>query len=119
MSAAGGARPEISLVIIDSQHVVHAGIEAWLSGTQPPIKIVGNYAYPAEFMSVDPAATSHVDVVLFALQYDDGPEFGYLPARTTTPDANGDMRILFRNNEEWLVKAGATAGHRTGLLWSP
>ncbi|OBF91058.1 LuxR family transcriptional regulator [Mycobacterium sp. 852002-51163_SCH5372311] len=78
MSAAGGVRPEISIVIIDGQYVVHAGIEAWLSGTEPPIKVVGNYSYPAEFMSVDPAATSEVDAVLFALQYDDGPEFGAL-----------------------------------------
>jgi DNA-binding NarL/FixJ family response regulator len=78
VSAAGGAGPEISLVIIDGQYVVHAGIEAWISGTRPPIKVVGNYSHPAEFMSVDSDTTSEIDVVLFALQYDDGPEFGAL-----------------------------------------
>lgn len=78
MSAVGGARPEISLAIIDGQHVVHAGIEAWITGTEPPIKVVGNYSHPTDFMSADSAATSDVDVVLFALQYDDGPEFGAL-----------------------------------------
>lgn len=78
VSRVGGVRPEISLIIIDNQHVVHAGIEAWLSGSEPPIKVVGNYSYPAEFTSVHPAAISDVDVVLFALQYDDGPEFDAL-----------------------------------------
>src|SRR5437763_2349446 len=78
MSAAGSVRTEISLVIIDAQHVVHAGIEAWVGGADPPIKVVGNYSHPAEFISVDPAATSDVDVVLFALQYDAGPEFDAL-----------------------------------------
>jgi DNA-binding NarL/FixJ family response regulator len=78
MSAAVGLRSEMSLAIIDGQHVVHVGIEAWLSGAEPPIKIVGNYSNPTEFMSVDPAARPDTDVVLFALQYDDGPEFGAL-----------------------------------------
>jgi DNA-binding NarL/FixJ family response regulator len=78
VSGAGGVQPEVSLVIIDGQHVVHIGIEAWVSGAEPPIKIVGNYSNPAEFISVDPGATCDVDVVLFALQYDDGPEFGAL-----------------------------------------
>ena len=45
MPRVGGVRPEISLVIIDGQYVVHAGIEAWVSGAEPPIKVVGNYSY--------------------------------------------------------------------------
>jgi hypothetical protein len=57
----------------------------------------------------------HLD--LFASQ--SGPEFGYVPVRNSTPYDNGDMRIAFRNNEEWLIKAGDTTGHRIGLLWSP
>src|ERR1700758_4721971 len=78
MSAAGAVRTEGSLAIVDAQYVVHAGIEAWVSGADPPIKVAGNFSNPAEFMSVDPSATSDVDVVLFALQYDGGPEFGAL-----------------------------------------
>jgi DNA-binding NarL/FixJ family response regulator len=75
---AGGVRPETSLVIVDGQHVVHVGIESWVRGAEPPIKVVGNYSNPTEFMSVHAAATPEVDVVLFALQYDDGPEFDAL-----------------------------------------
>jgi DNA-binding NarL/FixJ family response regulator len=78
VSALGGVRSEISLVIIDGQHVVHRGIEAWVSGAEPPIKVVGNYSHPAEFIAIDPSETSDVDVVLFALQYDHGPEFSAL-----------------------------------------
>ena len=47
-----------------------------------------------------------------------GLEFGYTPVRSATPFDNGNDLILFHNNEEWLIKAGDHAGHRTGLLWS-
>ena len=77
--SAGTDRSEVSLVIIDGQQVVHAGIEAWLTGTEPPIKVVGNFADPAEFMSFHDSATPGVDIILFALQYDGrGPEFDAL-----------------------------------------
>jgi DNA-binding NarL/FixJ family response regulator len=79
VSTAGGDQSETSIVIIDGQHVVHAGIEAWLTGAKPPIKIVGNFSDPAAFMSVYPTATPVVGVVLCALQYDGhGPEFNSL-----------------------------------------
>jgi DNA-binding NarL/FixJ family response regulator len=71
----------MSIVIIDHQDVVHAGIEAWLTGSQPPVKIVGNYSVPEEFISEHPAATPGVDVVVFALQYEGrGPQFDALHA---------------------------------------
>ena len=79
MSTAGGDQSDISIVIIDRQDVVHAGIEAWLTGSQPPIKIVGNFADPSDFIGRHPEATADVDVVLFALQYEGhGPQFAAL-----------------------------------------
>jgi DNA-binding NarL/FixJ family response regulator len=66
-----GHHPEISVVIIDGQDVVHAGIEAWLTGSAPPIKIVGNFSDPDEFLSLHHRATPAIDVILFALQYED------------------------------------------------
>jgi DNA-binding NarL/FixJ family response regulator len=79
MSTAGGDQSEISVVVIDGQDVVHAGIDAWVSGSHPRVKIVGHYSDPAEFRSVQATLTPTVDVVLFALQYDGrGPEFEVL-----------------------------------------
>src|SRR5271167_2509148 len=79
MFSAGGDDSDVSVVIIDGQDVVHAGIEAWLTGSQPSIKIVASFSDPLEFMSFYPTATPAVDVVVFALQYDgQGPEFDAL-----------------------------------------
>jgi DNA-binding NarL/FixJ family response regulator len=79
MSETGSDRNEISIVIIDGHDVVHAGISAWLTGSQPPIKIVDSFSHPAAFMSVYPAATRAVDIVLCALEYEGGrPEFDSL-----------------------------------------
>lgn len=76
MSIANSGGSVVSVVIIDGQDVVHAGIEVWLTGSKPPIKIVGNYTEPTHFISDYPTATTGVDVVLFALQYEHhGPEF--------------------------------------------
>jgi len=79
VTTAGGVQSAISIVIIDRQDVVHAGIEAWLTGSQPPIKIVGNFMTPAEFIVDHPTASAYVDVIVFALQYDGrGPDFSSL-----------------------------------------
>jgi len=79
MSTVSGDRSAISIAIIDRHDVVHAGIEAWINGAEPPIKIVGNYSDPAEFLGDHSTATSDVDVVLFALQYGSrGPQFDSL-----------------------------------------
>ncbi|HET6731212.1 response regulator transcription factor [Mycobacterium sp.] len=81
MATTGGDRWPISIVIIDCQDVVHAGIEAWLTGSQPPIKIVGNYSGPEEFIADHPEATPGVDTVVFALQYEGSrPQFDALRA---------------------------------------
>src|SRR5882672_5702876 len=76
LSIADNDASAISVAIIDGQDVVHAGIEAWLPSGRPPIKIVGNYLEPAEFIADHPAATDAVEFVLLALQYEGhGPEF--------------------------------------------
>lgn len=69
MSVDEGCKSSISIVIIDAQDVVHAGIAAWLAGSQPPIKVVGNYCLPADFLEQHPSASTTVDVVLSALQF--------------------------------------------------
>lgn len=79
VSTSGGDQSAISVVVVDGQDVVHAGVEAWLTGSQPPIKIVGNFSDPDDFISAHPSATPDVDVVLFALQYEGrGPQFDAL-----------------------------------------
>jgi DNA-binding NarL/FixJ family response regulator len=72
-------RSETSVVIVDDNDVVHAGIEAWLTNEESPIKIVGNYLTAAEFLLANGDAPSAVDVVVFGLQYaGHAPEFGAL-----------------------------------------
>jgi DNA-binding NarL/FixJ family response regulator len=79
VSTAGEDQSDISIVIIDRQDVVHAGLEAWLTGSQPPIKIVGDYSDPSDFICRYPEASPGLDVVLFALQYEGhGPQFSAL-----------------------------------------
>jgi DNA-binding NarL/FixJ family response regulator len=74
-----GDQSSTSVVIVDGQDVVHAGIEAWATGSHPRIKIVGHYTSPREFMAVHPSKDHAVDVVLFALCYAGrGPELGML-----------------------------------------
>jgi len=76
VSTNGGDPSAISVIIVDGQDVVHAGIEAWLIGSRPPMKIVAHYTDPAKFMADHRDAAPNVDVVLFALQYEGhGPEF--------------------------------------------
>jgi DNA-binding NarL/FixJ family response regulator len=72
-------RSETSVVIVDGNDVVHAGLEASLTKEVPPIKIVGNYRTPADFLSDHADAHWAVDVVLFGLQYEGhAPEFDAL-----------------------------------------
>jgi DNA-binding NarL/FixJ family response regulator len=77
VSGPGRDHAEVSIVIVDGQDVVHAGIEASLRDADPPIKIIDNFSCPEDFMAVDPMATRAVDVVVFALQYE-----GHRPAFT-------------------------------------
>lgn len=79
MTWESGDQPAVAIVVVDRQAVVHAGIRFWLAGSEPEIKIVGDFAEPDQFKSAYPTATSDVDVVLFALK-DDGhrPEFDVL-----------------------------------------
>jgi DNA-binding NarL/FixJ family response regulator len=79
LSTQTGEQGSTSVVIVDSQDVVHAGIELWVTGSHPRIKIVGHFANPEEFMAVHPTRDAAVDVVLFALSYEGRePEWGTL-----------------------------------------
>ena len=64
-----GDQASMSVVVVDGQDVVHAGIEAWVTGSQPRIKIVGHFTDPAEFIAVHPRMDPAVDVVLLDLSY--------------------------------------------------
>lgn len=76
MSVDEARKSSISIVIVDGQDVVHAGIASWLAGSRPPIKIVGNYSAPTAFLEQHPTASPTVDVVLSALQFGTGaPDF--------------------------------------------
>lgn len=78
-SPIGHGESAVSIVVVDRQAVVHAGIEHWLIGSVPPIKIAGHFSDPAEFLAAYPAADPTVDVVVSALKYDDhGPDFASL-----------------------------------------
>src|SRR5690348_11710624 len=66
----------VSIAIVDRQAVVHAGLRFWFAGSEPEIKIVGDFSEPTHFTAAHPAATPAVHVVLFALEYDGhGPDF--------------------------------------------
>jgi DNA-binding NarL/FixJ family response regulator len=68
-----------TIAIIDTDDVVHAGIESWLTRSRAPIAVTLNCRAPAEFLANSRSAGPNVDVVLFALQYDGrAPEFGSL-----------------------------------------
>jgi len=79
MAGEQGVQSAVSIVVLDRQAVVHAGIRFWLARSDPGIKIVGNFFDPSQFKSAYPAVTSAVDVVLCALEYDGhGPDFDTL-----------------------------------------
>ena len=72
-------RSAVSIMVVDRQAVVHAGLRFWLASSEPEIKIVGDFSEPAQFKSAHPAGSPAVDVVLCALEEDGhGPDFDTL-----------------------------------------
>jgi DNA-binding NarL/FixJ family response regulator len=72
-------RTGITIAIVDDEHVVHAGIGAWLTGTQPAMTVVAGFTESTSFIARYPAATPELDVTLFALQFHSGgPRFDML-----------------------------------------
>ena len=70
---------EVTVATIDDHDVVHAGIEAWCADAHPPIRLVGSFSTPGEFLARYPDDTGEVDVVLLDLQIDGNrPEFDAL-----------------------------------------
>ena len=66
----------VTVAVIDDHDVVHAGIEAWCSKADPPIKLVGNFLHPKEFLKQFPDVPNQVDVVLLDLQIEGNrPDF--------------------------------------------
>ncbi len=79
VNAEPDGRAAITIAIVDDERVVHAGIGAWLTGTQPAMKVVAGFADSAGFTARYPCATPELDVTLFALQFDAGaPRFDVL-----------------------------------------
>jgi len=69
-------RSAISVAVIDSNVIAHAGMEAFVSKPTSRIKIVGCYTKPDQFIAEHPERTVAVDVVLFDLDVDRrGPDF--------------------------------------------
>ncbi|WP_102144542.1 DNA-binding response regulator [Mycobacterium hubeiense] len=71
-------RPAPRIAIVDDHDVVHAGVEAWCAGANPPVGLLGSFHSPAEFLSVYPEAADEVDVVVIDLQFAGKPDFGFL-----------------------------------------
>jgi DNA-binding NarL/FixJ family response regulator len=57
----------VTIAVIDDHDVVHSGIEAWCSGSEPPIEVLGSYTRPAEYFAT---VGLSVDVVVLDLQFD-------------------------------------------------
>lgn len=70
VQVADDERRPVSVVIIDDHDVVHAGVQAWCAEADPPIRFVGNFLEPQDFVDRYPVASPDVDVVLFDLQID-------------------------------------------------
>ncbi|ULP36301.1 DNA-binding response regulator [Mycolicibacterium rufum] len=79
MTTERGGRAAITIAIVDDERVVHAGVGAWLTGTQPAMEVVAGFADTAGFIARYPSATPELDVTLFALQFAvGGPRFDVL-----------------------------------------
>lgn len=61
----GVASSAITVAVIDSHDVVHAGIDAWCAQADPPIKLVGSFHSPTEMLARYPDVPNEVDVVVF------------------------------------------------------
>lgn len=63
----------LSVVVVDDQPVVHAGLEAWAARTNPPARIAARFATPGEFLTARPAAVTAHDVVVCEIHYPGHP----------------------------------------------
>lgn len=79
MTSEDNARPAVTVAIIDDHDVVHAGIEAWCAAADPPVKLLGSFLTPHQFLTRYPERPNEVDVVLLDLQFHaNRPEFDTL-----------------------------------------
>jgi len=60
-----GDDANVSVAVVDGHDVVHVGIEAWATGSQPRVKVVAHYAGPQEFLDQQPSDSPSIDVVVF------------------------------------------------------
>lgn len=67
-----------TIAIVDDHDVVHAGIGAWCAEADPPVRLIGGYYSPAEFLSAFPEAPNEIDVVVLDLQFAGKPDFDIL-----------------------------------------
>jgi DNA-binding NarL/FixJ family response regulator len=58
----------ISVALIDDHDVIHAGIAAWFTQADPPIKLAGSYFFPESFLRDHPRGSTDVDVVVADLE---------------------------------------------------
>ncbi|HRD11328.1 MAG TPA: response regulator [Mycobacterium sp.] len=68
MPSIGVQSDPVMVAVIDDHDVVHAGVEAWCSQADPPIRIVGKFSNPQEFLAAYDHASSGLDVILLDLQ---------------------------------------------------
>jgi len=76
MASEDDVQPAVTVAIIDDHDVVHAGIAAWCADADPPVRLVGSYLNPIEFLAEHSDVPNEVDVVLLDLQFEGNrPEF--------------------------------------------
>ena len=70
MEPMGSSEPAATIAVIDGHDVVPAGIAAWCTAVEPPIRPVGAFHDPAEFLTAYPQTPNEIDVVVLDIQID-------------------------------------------------
>jgi DNA-binding NarL/FixJ family response regulator len=58
----------ISVALIDDHDVIHAGIAAWLSQADQPVRLVGSYLSVEAFLQDQPNGSTGIDVIIVDLE---------------------------------------------------
>ena len=77
MGVDGPPQPAATAAVIDGHDVVHAGIAAWCSAAEPPVRLTGAFQTTAEYLAAHPDPATGPDVIVVDLQVAAGkPDFG-------------------------------------------
>lgn len=91
MGADGPPQPAVGVAVIDGHDVVHAGIAAWCAAAEPPVRLLGAFQTPVEFLAAHPETTDDADVVVLDIVVAGKPDFDIL----RTLCGRGDRVVVF------------------------